>query len=73
MLKENEKNYTIALLIGALIGALLGAGMAFMLVKAPAKLAPGENPGDIKTGDILELTNTATRLLRQLDDIRRKT
>jgi len=73
MLEKQQKDFTLPLLIGGVIGALLGASVAYMLVKAPVNLKPGEDPGDVKTGDILELTSTVTKLVRLLDDIRRKT
>ncbi len=60
------------LLIGALIGAILGAGIAYLLMAAPA----GENETETKpltAKDLLGLTNTAAVLIRKLDDVRRRT
>jgi hypothetical protein len=68
-----EETYQKAVIIGAIIGALLGASIAYMLIKAPANLDFDEDPGHIKTKDLLDITNTATNLLRQLDAVRRKT
>lgn len=70
---EADEKHVIALTIGGLIGALLGAGIAYTLVKSPANLEPGELPGPLKTKDLLSLTNTATSLIKQLDNVRRKT
>ena len=68
-----DEQYQKAILIGAVIGAIIGASVAYLLVKTPANLTFDENPGYLKTKDLLDLTNTATSLIRQLDSVRKKT
>jgi hypothetical protein len=60
------------LAFGALIGAILGAGVAYLLITAPA----GEQdapPKPLAAKDLLGVTTAAAGLVRKLDDIRRRT
>ncbi|MDM8529779.1 hypothetical protein QUF63_01310 [Anaerolineales bacterium HSG25] len=68
-----DEQYQKATLIGAVIGAIIGASAAYLLVRTPASLAFDEDAGYVKTKDLLDLTNTATSLIRQLDSVRKKT
>jgi hypothetical protein len=61
------------LLLGSLIGALLGAGVAYLLMTAPANLPEGEEAEPLSGGELLNLTAAAAVLIRKLDDIRRRT
>ncbi len=66
-----EPQHRRGILIGALIGALVGASAAYLLITAPAD--EGKELSPLKSKDLLDLTNTATKLLRQLDSVRHKT
>ena len=68
-----ESRYQRGILLGALIGALIGATTAYFLLSTPADVADGEQPESLKAKDLLDLTSTATKLLRQLDLVRNKT
>ena len=61
------------LIIGSIIGAILGAGVAYLLMTAPANLEEGEEPDPLTGSELLSLTGAAAVLLRKLDDIRRRT
>ena len=61
------------LIIGGIIGAILGAGVAYLLMTAPANLGEGEEPDPLTGSELLSLTGAAAVLLRKLDDIRRRT
>jgi len=69
---DDQQDLTFPLFIGAVIGAVLGAGLTFALYKTPADLKPGEDPGYVKTKDLVDLTSTAAKLIGLLDDVRRK-
>ena len=60
------------LLIGALIGAILGAGVAYLLMNAPANLKEGEEPTPLTGGELLGMTSAVAVLIRKLDDFRRR-
>jgi hypothetical protein len=72
MMDDLEPKHRRALVIGSLIGALLGAGAAYLMIKAPAELADGEEPEPITPGEILTLTGAAASLLRLVDNFRRR-
>lgn len=67
-----EKKHTKAVLIGGLIGALLGAGAAYTLTQSAKPSKPGAEPNYLKAADLLDLTQNAAKLIRQLDSIRGK-
>ena len=68
-----EPEHRRGVFIGAIIGALVGASAAYFLITKPADLADGTQTKPLKAKDLLDLTNTATKLLRQLDGVRNKT
>ena len=68
-----EPQHRRGVLLGALIGALVGASAAYLLITTPADETKGKEPELLKAKDLLDLTNMATKLLRQLDMIRNKT
>jgi hypothetical protein len=70
---EFDRKQKRALAIGALIGAILGAGVAYLLVTAPALEEEGVEPKPITATEIISLTNLAASLIRRLDDFRRRT
>lgn len=70
---NTESTSSKALLLGALLGAFIGAGAAYILVKAPSNVKPGDLVSPIKPKDLLDITKTLTNLIGQLDDVRRKT
>ena len=61
------------LIIGGIIGAILGAGVAYLLMTAPANLEEGEERDPLSGAELLRLTGAAAVLFRKLDDIRRRT
>ena len=69
---ELDQAQSKKLAVGTLIGALLGAGVAWLLMKAPANLEEGEEPDSISPAEILGLTSAAAILIRKLDDFRHK-
>lgn len=69
---ELDQAQTRKLAVGTLVGALLGAGVAWLLMKAPANLEEGETPNPISTAEVIGLTSAAAILVRKLDDFRRK-
>ena len=66
-----EPQHRQGILLGAIIGALVGASAAYLLITKPADL--GKETSPLQAKDLLSLTNTATKLLRQLDMVRNKT
>ena len=66
-----EPEHRRGVLIGALIGAIVGASAAYLLMTTPANDDVEIKP--LKTKDLLDLTNTATKLFRQLDGVRNRT
>ena len=69
---ELDEKKQRGLIIGGLIGAILGAGIAYLLMTAPANLKEGEEPDSVTGSELLSLTSAAAVLIRKLDDIRRK-
>jgi gas vesicle protein len=72
-MKGIEAQHRRGILIGAIIGALLGATTAYFLLTTPADPEQGEAAKPLRAKDLLDLTSTATKLLRQLDSVRNKT
>jgi len=60
------------LMVGAVIGAVVGAGVAYLLMNAPAG-EQDEPPKPLAAKDLLGLTKSAAGLARMLDDVRRRT
>ena len=52
---------------------ILGAGLAYLLMTAPADLEEDDESEPLTGSELLSLTGTAAVFLRKLDDIRRKT
>ena len=68
-----DENKQRGLIIGGIIGAILGAGLAYLLMTAPANLEEDDEPEPLTGAELLSLTGAAAVLLRKLDDIRRRT
>ena len=68
-----DEKRQLGLIIGGIIGAILGAGIAYLLMTAPANLEEGEEPNPLTGSELLSLTSAAAMLLRKLDDERRRT
>lgn len=70
---ELELKQKRALALGGIVGAILGAGVAYLLVTAPANREEGEEVEPLSAPELIALTSAAASLIRRLDDIRRRT